>query len=74
MRHSENYQFKRICLKIQYEILSIGLSQSMIDISRQHANLEPITCNEENYEGVIHYYKFSRYFVDNMYNLKGIMM
>lgn len=34
MRQSDIYAFKRISMKIQYEILSIGLKQSMMDISR----------------------------------------
>ena len=32
MRQSQNYAFKRISMKILYEILSIGLSQCLIDI------------------------------------------
>lgn len=60
-------------MKIQYEILSIGLKQSMMDISTQYANKEPIVCNEDNYDGIL-YYKFSKYFVDNKYNLKDIMI
>ena len=38
MRQSDIYGFKRIAMKIQYEILSIGLKQSMMDISGQYAN------------------------------------
>jgi hypothetical protein len=60
-------------MKIQYEILSIGLKQSMMDISSQYANKQLIVCQEENYEGIL-YYKFSKFFVDNKYNLKDIMI
>lgn len=34
---------------------------------------EPIQCIEKNYSNII-YYQFSKYFVDNKYNLKDIMM
>lgn len=60
-------------MKIQYEILSIGLKQSMVDISRQYANKEPIACREETYDGIFYYF-FSKFFVDNKYNLKDIMV
>ena len=73
MCQSDIYAFKLISIKIQYEVLSIGLKQSMIDISQQHANQEPIQCIQENYEGIL-YYKFSSFFVDNKFNLKDIMM
>lgn len=33
MRQSDIYAFKRISMKIQYEVLSIGLKQSIVDIS-----------------------------------------
>lgn len=45
----------------------------MMDISAQYANKEAIVCQEDNYEGIL-YYKFSKYFVENKYNLKDIMI
>lgn len=33
----------------------------------------PIVSDEKNYEGIV-YYKFSKFFVDNKYNLKDIMI
>ena len=73
MRQSDIYAFKRVSMKIQYEILSIGLKQSMMDISKQYADKQPIECQEENYDGIF-YYRFSKYFVDNKHNLKDIMV
>ena len=73
MRQSTLYGFKRICLKIQYEILSLGLKQCMIDISAQYCNSLPLECDEAKYEGIM-YYKFSKFFVENKYNLKDIMI
>ena len=38
MRQSKTYGFKRISMKILYEILSLGLSQCIVDISNQQNN------------------------------------
>lgn len=54
-------------------MLFTGLHQSIIDISSQHINGEPKECIEARYQN-INYYHFSKYFVDNVYNLKDIMM
>ena len=52
-------------MKLQYEILSIGLKRSIIAINQEEQVLE-----EDTREC---YYKFSTYFVDDKENLKDVM-
>lgn len=45
----------------------------MIDISNQYRDSQVVECDETKYEGIM-YYKFSKFFVENKYNLKDIMI
>lgn len=76
MRQSDCYAFKRYSMKIQYEILFTALKQCMIDNSARGLgdSDSDIICNEEDNYLNLNYYRFSKYFVDNKYNLKDIMV
>jgi len=65
MRTVEVYSFKRLSMKLQYEILSIGLKGSMMSLAENHMTIP------EKAKGP--YFIFSTYFVDDKENLKGIM-
>ena len=70
MRQSNIYAFKRLSMKLQYEILSIGLKESMIAISQDG---QYVTQRKDySYQKSL-YYRFSTFFVDNKDNLKDIM-
>ena len=64
MRQTDNYLSLRMNMKLQYEILRIGLKQSMMDLVNdrppQQATHQPM------------YYYFSTFFVDDKENLKDI--
>lgn len=53
-------------MKLQYEILSIGLKESMIAIAQQQS------AKNLSYKNSL-YYNFSSYYVDDKDNLKDIM-
>ena len=61
------YSFKRLSMKLQYELLSIGLKGSMMLLTENNKNLHI----PEKAKGP--YFNFSTYFVDDKENLKGIM-
>jgi hypothetical protein len=65
MRSVEVYSFKRLSMKLQYEILSIGLKGSMMSLAENQTSIP------EKAKGP--YFVFSTYFVDDKENLKGIM-
>jgi len=71
MRKSNVYSFKRLSMKLQYEILSIGLKESMMAISKEGLNTTA-TRKDESYKDA-QYYRFATYYVDNKENLKDIM-
>ena len=52
-------------MKLQYEILSIGLKGSMMSLAKNEGSIP------EKAKGP--YFRFSTYFVDDKENLKGIM-
>lgn len=70
MRQSNVYAFKRLSMKLQYEILSIGLKESMVAIAKEGHSV--ISRKHDSYKAA-QYYGFSTFFVDNKDNLKDIM-
>lgn len=70
MRQSNVYAFKRLSMKLQYEILSIGLKESMVAIAKEG---QSITSRKDESYKAAQYYRFSTFFVDNKDNLKDIM-
>lgn len=73
MRQSDVYSFKRHSMKMQYEILSIGLKGSIISINQgqDEQDFEYKYEIPESAKGP--YFTFSTYFVDDKENLKDIM-
>lgn len=65
MRKSDVYSFKRHSMKLQYEILSIGLKGSIIAITQGNREIP------DEYKGP--YFKFSTFFVDDKENLIDVM-
>jgi hypothetical protein len=53
-------------MKLQYEILSIGLKEAMMSLANNHGSI-PEKAKAQPY------FRFSTYFVDDKENLKGIM-
>jgi len=58
-------------MKLQYEILSIGLKESMIAIAKD-SSIGAKSNQHNGYKNAM-YYNFSTYYVDNKENLKDIM-
>ena len=58
-------------MKLQYEILSIGLKESMMTlINQSNTNLD----DQPEYHSSSPYFKFSTYFVNDKQNLMDIMI
>ena len=64
MRQTEHYLSLRMNLKLQYEILSIGLKESMMELVNEKKNSRS--------KNSIYYY-FATFFADDKENLKDIM-
>lgn len=71
MRQSNVYAFKRLSMKLQYEILSIGLKESMVAIAKD-SNIGAKANQHHGYKNAM-YYNFSTFYVDNKENLRDIM-
>mmetsp|Transcript_18559 Transcript_18559/g.28509 ORF Transcript_18559/g.28509 Transcript_18559/m.28509 type:complete len:83 (+) Transcript_18559:966-1214(+) len=77
MRNSDVYSFKRLSMKLQFEILGIGLKGSTIYLTEQ-IKTGSYTTHEEYVSGIPDklkgpYFHFASYFVDDKDNLKGLM-
>lgn len=70
MRQSNVYAFKRLSMKLQYEILSLGLKESMIAIAKEGPF---VTSRKDQGFRDAQYYAFATFFVDSKDNLKDIM-
>lgn len=53
MRQDQVYTFKRHSMKLQYEILSLGLKSSMIALAEQHKNNSNVSQNRKDYEDIV---------------------
>jgi protein tyrosine phosphatase len=81
MRKSDSYSFKRLSIKLQYEILTLGLESSIINLMHlqksaqvpiDNAQLKDLVLQNVNTERTP-YFHFANYFVDDKQNLKDIM-
>ena len=81
MRKSDSYSFKRLSIKLQYEILTLGLESSIMNLMHIQKGAQVPIDNGQLKDLVIQnvnidktpYFNFANYFVDDKQNLKDIM-
>ena len=78
MRKSDIYQYKRMSMKMQFEVLKVGLEPSIKLINGQLADEKVLSEDQLKRIGKISedwpYYRFATSFVDQRSNLQDIMV
>lgn len=75
MRQSEVYAFKRLSMKLQFDLLQLGLSNSIQMLKQVEGTVDKtlILNGLKNSKVPQPYFNFAQFFVDDKENLKDIM-